>query len=342
MRICALALALVAAATPAASQEIPEWVQKTKISGLMFGDVYAVVAHHDPDVEDQNGMWFRRIYLTVDHKQSSKFSARLRLESVSPGGFDTTDRLLLPFVKDAYLKWKYTGEHSAIIGVSSTPTWNLIEPFWGYRHVEKTPLDMARFAGSRELGLAFKGKFGDGGKFGYHAMLANGGDTNPGKRILGSLSMAPTEGVILEAYADYDNRADDTDIWTLQGFVGYAADWGRLGGQIARQALERGGAPDLKLDIVSGFAIIALKNDMDLVLRIDQAFDPNPRGDDIQYIPMSPDADALFFLAGLDFEVTKFFSIVPNIEIVTYSDPVAGVETPDSDVYLRGTFFWKF
>ena len=43
----------------------------------MFGDYYWFASDHRDALEDQNGFWFRRIYLTYDQKFSESFSMRL-------------------------------------------------------------------------------------------------------------------------------------------------------------------------------------------------------------------------------------------------------------------------
>ncbi|RMH11665.1 MAG: hypothetical protein D6701_14695, partial [Gemmatimonadetes bacterium] len=76
-------------AQPASAQELPEWLQRLKVSGLAFGDIYAVAQHHDADIDGANGAWMRRIYLTFDEKLDDEFSFRLRFEAASPGDFES-------------------------------------------------------------------------------------------------------------------------------------------------------------------------------------------------------------------------------------------------------------
>ncbi len=61
-----------------------------KISGLAFGDYYYVAANHRDELVDQNGFWFRRIYLTYDHTLTKAFSLRVRLEMNSKGDFESS------------------------------------------------------------------------------------------------------------------------------------------------------------------------------------------------------------------------------------------------------------
>ena len=76
------------------------WYEKVEISGLLFGDAYAVVTHHDPDIDGQWGFWLRRGYLTFDFALARAWSARFRLEVNSPGDFESSAKMT-PFVKDA-------------------------------------------------------------------------------------------------------------------------------------------------------------------------------------------------------------------------------------------------
>ncbi len=128
----------------------PTQDQAVKISGLVFGDYYWVASNHNNSLEDSNGFWLRRMYLTFDKPLTKTIDTRLRFEMNSAGDFSTKSKLD-PFVKDAYVRWKFSKLHQAYIGLSSTPTWNVVEGFWGYRSIEKTILDLQKFGNSRDL-----------------------------------------------------------------------------------------------------------------------------------------------------------------------------------------------
>jgi hypothetical protein len=145
------------------------WYGKVQISGLLFGDAYGVVNHHDPDFDGQWGFWLRRGYLTFDVDVATKWSARFRLEVNSPGDFESSAKMT-PFVKDAWVARKDKA-HALYLGISPSPTFERVEGFWGYRAVEKTPLDLYRLGSSRDFGVAYRGKMADG-KLVTHAMLA--------------------------------------------------------------------------------------------------------------------------------------------------------------------------
>lgn len=332
------AIATIFFLIPLSAQEKPAG----KFSGYMFGDYYYVAANHDPSNEDLNGFWFRRIYFTYDHTLSEDFSVRLRLELGSPGDFTTSSKIE-PFAKDAYLKWKLS-RHQLLIGLSSTPTWSVVEKIWGYRSVEKTALDLQKFASSRDIGVALKGNLDQEKRVFYHLMFANGAgtgsETNKGKKVYGSLGFKPNDSIILEAYGDWEDRGDPTR-YTLQGFAAYQTEKARVGAQFAYQTRTAPNQPDENLEIVSVFGAAQLSENVEAFGRFDHMFDPAPSG--ISYIPFDATAESSnFVLAGLSYSPGKNVYIMPNVEIVFYGEDEQTNETPDTDVIPRVTFFYRF
>ena len=314
-----------------------------KISGYMFGDYYYVAANHNKDIEDANGFWMRRIYLTYDKGLSEQFSMRFRMEMSNPGNFTSTSKMT-PVVKDAYLKWK-KGLNSIVLGISPTPTWDFIEHFWGFRSVEKTPLDLQKFGSSRDFGIAFKGNFDVEKRFGYHLMLANGSsngtENNDGKKVMLSLSAKTDAGFVVEGYVDYEERPGDSNRYTLQGFAGYKTKRARVGAQFSHQNRKVPGAGDLNLEIGSLFGAAKLTDKVWGFARVDRQFDANPDGAKISYIPFDNSAESTFLVGGVDIRPAKDVHLMPNVEAVIYDKNDAGF-TPDTDVIPRFSFYYKF
>ena len=319
-------------------------IARGRISGYMFGDYYYVIQTHHPDslgYKGQNGFWLRRIYFTYDHEISENFSTRLRMEYAS-NDFTKSSSRLFPFVKDAYLKWKIK-EHSLIIGISPTPTWEKIEKIWGYRSLEKTPLDLQKFGSSRDFGIAMKGYIDSGKKLNYHIMFANGegnkSENNKQKKIMGSLGLN-LKPFYIEFYTDWKEGKGYTDIYTFQGFVSFRNEKFRTGLQYAIQKRENEPDTVLSYEIASLFFVINLNKKLSFIFRYDKTFDPNPEGERISYIPMSESAPSNLIIAGVDLKLHEYVSLIPNIEYVFY-DEENGYR-PLSDIYLRLTFFYKF
>lgn len=338
-----MVLTLLLAGGNGLAEELPDWIKRTTFGGLMFGDAYWVSANHDPAIEDESGFWLRRIYLTLDSELSDRWALRVRMEMNSPGDF-TSDDKVEPFVKDAYLK-REVGDNELYLGLAPIPLFELVESSWGYRAVEKTALDLQKFSSTRDFGVAAKGSFGENRRVRYHAMFGNGsgtgGETNEGKKTMLAVSFHPAEKISLQVYGDVDNRPGETNRTTYQLFGAYIGEKNRFGIQYARQTRESGPGVEMDLDLASIFAVFKLKENMNLLARLDQMFDPNPDGDSIPYIPFDPTAESTLALVGLDFALGERINLIPNVEAVSYSG-VGGAPSPDSDLIARFTVLARF
>jgi len=318
------------------------WYERVKVSGLLFGDAYAVLDHHDSAIEDQNGFWIRRGYLTIDSQIADEWSARLRFEINSPGDF-TTNAKLDPFVKDAYLAWK-RGVHELNLGLASTPTFEYVEGFWGERPIEKTPLDLYRFGSSRDIGIAYKGKASDGRIF-YHAMLGNGSgdgsETNEGKKVMGALGFKPTDALVLQLYADYEDRPGETDRTTWQAFAGWRGARSRYGLQYASQSREVEEGPDEDVAVASAFGVWQLTEHGQLVARYDRNFDGYSDASRIPFFRIADDMKFDLALLAWEQKLNRKVSLIPNVEYVTYRD-THGEPAPGDDLYGKLTLYFEF
>ena len=316
------------------------YAQETSINGLFFGDYFATTSHHDDQIEGANGFRYRRLYLNINTRFNSSWDSRVRFESNSPGNF-TSSAKLEPFIKDLWVRW-LKGRHSIIMGLSSTPTKATLESEWGYRDLEKTPLDLYKYASGRDFGVAFKGSFDEERKLRYHIMVGNGsgtkGETDKGKKIAGALTLYPISNLVFEVEAEHEERSGDTDRRTLTGMAVIKGDRGKIGFMFARHFRETSGwntgmrASYDKQDIFSAFGILNASSKVDLVARWDRILDPVPDGEKISYIPIAEDSKGNLILLGIDVGLDDNVHVIPNLEIVTYDE--AGIE---SDVFFRTT-----
>lgn len=308
-----------------------------RISGVLFGDAYWVLSHHEKAIQDRTGFWFRRIYVTADQDLADGVAGRIRLEASDPGDFTTRSRLT-PFVKEAYVRWSL-GRHAITAGLSTAPTWAEVEPVWGYRGVEKTPLDLHRMGSPVDLGVALSGALGEGRRTGYRLMLANGGgvesEADRGKKVMASVIERLPSGLLVELYGDYEGRPGETDRATVQGFAGWVSERGRFGALLARQVREVAGGPDVALDLLSIFGSWNARGLVRLLGRYDRMFDRNPDAAKVPYLVLSPRGEVNFILFGVDVPVRGGVHIVPNVEAVVYSN--AEGQEPDDDVLARVT-----
>jgi hypothetical protein len=321
--------------------------------GYMFGEYYYVINHHNPDIESRHGFWFRRIYFTYNNGIAENIKMRLRIELNSPGDF-TSGSSLTPVLKDACLSYK-TGGQEVKFGIISTPTWGNIENFWGYRSLEKTPLDLQKMGSSRDFGIGFQGNFDGGKKVSYNVMFGNGasnkGETDAGKKFYGSLAFKPADGLIIEAYGDYESKKDDKTYYVYQGFVGYGDSWGRIGAMYARRHFKQeiAGTADVTndYDILSVFAVVKASEKVDIIARYDRSFgdgfEQNYSGNKISYVPFADDPGAPFnlLIGAISLQAAKNVWLIPNVKYVFYGEPGVGAK-PSEDVYANMTVFFKF
>lgn len=320
--------------------------------GYMIAEYYNVLKHHsgsadDGGIEGRHGFWFRRIYFTYNNNLSETVKMRLRIEMNSPGSLPfSSSSTLTPFVKDAYLSAKISGQE-LVAGIISPPTFGrTVEDFWGYRSLEKTPLDLLKIRSSRDFGIALKGSFDQGKVANYMVMYGNGSsnkaETNKHKIVYGALTFNPTENVVVEAYGDYESKPGDVSSYVLQGFGGFQGEWGRIGAQYSFYDLSMG-ETNYDYYIMSGFAIIRAAKDVELIARYDRmsgnGFDNNFAGQKIAYIPFAknPGNAVNLFIGGFSWNATKNVWLIPNIKYVNYSHN--GIA---NNVYGNLTLWFKF
>jgi hypothetical protein len=313
-----------------------------KFSGLMFGDYYYVLGHHDEAIESNNGFWLRRIYFTYDNALTERTAMRFRLEMNSPGDFKTASTLV-PFVKDAYLTHKL-GKHTLMLGLIGTPLYDTLDEYWGYRPMEKTPIDLFKFGNSREFGVGLKGALDANGKLTYTVVAGNGAglksETNRGKAAYGRLNFQPTPSLFFELYADYTDTGADSSVNIFQAFAGVRGGWGRSGLNFGlRHSREGGSGSDMRF--ISLFGVAKAGSTLDVILRYDRLLDANAAGSKIDYIPMADNAKANVVLVGLGWALNESVKVIPNIKYVFYDAP-AGGEKPAADFYGYLTLYFKF
>lgn len=343
-----LIIALVIALIPLSglAQFKPESGQ---IKGYMAADYYWSLNHHTGEIDDEgfkgrHGFWFRRIYFTYDNKLSDTVKMRLRFEMNSPGDFNTKSTLDA-FVKDAYLDLKLGGGASVRAGIQGPPSFAIEEDIWGWRPLEKTPLDLYKWTSSRDFGVAIKG----GKTLVYHFMFGQGSsnkaETDSGKKFFGSLAFK-RDGFVAEAMAQYERAKIGDDDIILKGFGAYSGDWGRVGVMYAyRDYKKEAEDSSLSYNIFSTFAVIKAGKKVELIGRYDMNFGDgyktSYKGSKVSYVPFADNVEFSFVIAALSYEVHKNVWLIPNVKFAMYKDPDEG-DKPDGDFYGNLTLWFKF
>lgn len=307
------------------------------VGGLLFGDLYYVPSHHLASGDDTAGAVLRRGYLTFDVDVDDAWFGRLRFELNQSGEFETYT--FEGKTKDLFLG-RRLGRHEVLLGLSPTPTFDLVESIWGLRYIERTPLDLQGLA-SRDSGLAARGSLNSAGSLRYRAMYAPpvdfGSDNDEQERWMGAASWLPAPGWTVDFYADYQPFDGPHDRSTWQAFVAHDSDrqrWGLLYAKQDRQA-------DPPLQLASAFLVRDLGPRSAWFLRADRLIEPSPKGDAIDYLPLAPSAPATMYFAGLEFRPREKLTVTPNLVVTRYDHDDQG-ERPRTDLHLRLTLFVDF
>jgi len=326
---------------------LPVKADDSKIFGDVIMDFYYLGSSHvaDPDIEGDYGFWLRRAYFGYETKLTEKVKIRLRFEMASNGDLldDSKDKIE-PYVKDAYLQYS-AGKTKLVFGIQSTPAFSNQEKVWGYRPMEKTPLDLHKFAGSRDFGFGAKGKAGD--MFHWWVLFANGegykAEVYKGKKFCGSLGFGDMKkGFYGEIMGLWVEEGDDKTKDIYQGFLAYQASFGRFG--VSASVINKeSGDDDYDWTLLSGFFVLNATDKLDFILRYDNLSDPNPKAEDISYLVVSPDAAYSMYLLGASYSFSKKIKFMPSINYITYDDPeCSDMEKPDDDMMAKLTLYYKF
>jgi len=312
-----------------------------KISGLMFGDYYWYYQRHqdnvsstDPTaVEGQHGLWFRRLYFTYDFAHSEKVSVRLRFEANSNGDFEGGD--IVPYVKDASIKWTYIGKQQLTLGIQPTLTFDWLEGFWGLRHIEKTPADLYRLDSSRDFGLSFAGPARIRG-LSYAAQFGNesgsGSETREGKIVRFQTRYEPTSAIGVEGFYSFGRGPSGQHRQTGQGFAGFRSNTARVALQYLWHERMSGQdtLPDQTIAVWSGFLVWdVVPKKADLFIRADSVKGHLggvetglPGAEAIDYWILSSQSPFMMWIAGGEWYLHPAVRFSPNLELVRYAhDP---------------------
>ncbi len=299
-------------------------------SGIRNGEFANLPGADIEDSDNRFGFQVRRIYLTMNKDFSKRVKGRLRLE-MKHSSYKFTGSPV-PFVKDLYLETPLFSGHSLKVGIQNPPTYDLIEKVWGYRSIEKTPLDLNKMRSSRDLGIMLKGSFAEK-LFSYRIMIGNGNggasedaDVNASKSAYLSLEFRPLKNFLIQLYQDADIvTTSDKEVWTSQIFIGYRGDLFNLG---VHTAYQQNG--NVFINILSIPAAIHLNDGLSMIFRADTR---NQRES------FSDISDTLI-LFGIDIKAGPVH-LIPNIETVLYR--YAGIaEGGITDTVYRLTLFYKY
>jgi hypothetical protein len=171
----------VVSSAVAANKPKPTWADNTTVSGRVYSDISNVNLTPSPKATNGTGFDIKRAYLGVDHKFNDVWSASL-LVDFAPNGVDVgtgsgsagaTPLQGSEVVKNAFVQAKFDPAFIVQVGEANMPWIPFVEDVYGYRYVEKVPVDLNKDGNSADSGVFAKGSFA-GGIFNYAVAAVDG------------------------------------------------------------------------------------------------------------------------------------------------------------------------
>jgi hypothetical protein len=258
------------------------------ISGVTYFDYSA-----GPD--QSNGFEIRRSYFTYETEVSKGIKFKFQLD-VGRQKNDDYNQQLYAYLKNAKVTWD--GPVGRLtFGLQGMNVFDVQEKTWGYRFIEKSPMDLYRYASSADLGVGYAVTVG-----GWHGSLlvTNGGgykrvESDPYKKVSGQIFYGKkklSEAVGFNAGGVFTYEPTATDPRVIFGvFGGFAGDGLRWGAEW--EQMQNGVQTPSR--IIAVYGNYRLLEKLDLFGRWDQA------------------DEEWYTIAGINYRPGNGLEIAPNI-----------------------------
>ena len=205
----------------------------TFFSFVMAGDIggYSIFQYNNTAFE------INRVYFQYTDDLADDLFLKIRYD-VTRDGVDA-DGKFVAYLKNAYVDWSCKNGGLLSLGLVGTNSYGTQENTWGYRFIEKSPLDKYQFTNTADLGIGYSHSFGN---FNINAQILNGEGYKSEHshdnmatylRVLyGESSLNKNDGyniglVMTSSEGNSDDNLDDTNLMGL--FGGWASNKLRLG-----------------------------------------------------------------------------------------------------------------
>jgi hypothetical protein len=320
----------------AASLAVPVRGQ-ARLSGMVFADAQDAL-HGFSTPADSSTFRFRRVQFTLDQDLDSVFAVRLQFEA--DDNELTSKGKAGAFLKQAWLRWHHLASLGDLaMGLSPTPTWAVVESYWGYRSLEKTLLDVQGLGAVTDLGVALLKTPAPGHPLGWHLMLANGNGQKPENNASKKLMLSVPYRIgnfVLEGMGDFEGDTGPRDKWTAQAFVGWQNGPDAAGVQLFRRVNAATGIAGADVVPVgaSVFGHRRLNERWRAVGRVDW-FDPDTERRNSGYCEW-------YGIAALDASPHPNVHFMPNVLVRSYSAKDSALPSRRADVTVRVTLYYLY
>ncbi len=280
-----------------------------KVTGKTYFDYT-----YNSDGAPTNGFELHRVYIGYQAILTENISYKVTTD-IGRFGTGKDDRLSV-YLKNALVSWK-TPVGKFVLGLQGLNIFKIQEANWGYRFVEKSPMDLNKFASSADLGIGYYNKFGK--KINFSAIISNGSGYKKSEKddykkislqIFYGDSKIKTNGnfnigaIFTNESFDYivDTKTTTETKSVFGGFAMYKLSGLKFG--IEYDMMNTGGSNVTK-NIISAYANYSVNKKLDVFARFDK-YDPST---DVE------NDGSTYFLGGINYKPGKGLYIAPNIRI---------------------------
>lgn len=246
----------------------------------------------------------------------------------------------MPYIKDAFFQLILNKNNFLITEISEPPAYEVMEKIWGYRDLEKTPLNLQKIRPSRDFSLSWKGEKKN---LIYHLFFGNGSGTDTeidkGKAFYAAVGYSLSHNLFFQIYADYDYKEKDKYSYIWQIFMAHKRKSFWFGAHYSHSVFKNDNRR-YDNDIASIFSVIKLNEKSDLISRFEAMLDPSPKDSSVAYVPFNSSASFNMVIAWISYIPNKSIKLIPNIKYVFYDSETK--EKINSDMYINLTFVYLF
>ena len=282
-------------------------IAKAEINGLAFYD-YEYNLSKEVFGAEKNSFSFKRVYFTYKSVISDDLSFIFQTNVGDIG----EDPRLTSYLKKAQLNWN--GPLNFSLGMQGMNMFNIKEKTWGFRFIEKSPMDKHKFSSSSDMGIGISGNKNN---LSYNLLITNGTgykkqETDAYKKtsiqfVYGEKKLNNKYGVNLGTAFSHEPYSINDTKKVISFFNGFSNNKLRFGSEY-----------DLKIDtgldntkqIIAFYSSYLLNNNFEGLLFLD-IYDPD--------IKLNQNSET-YMIFGFNYYPTKGLILSPNIRITFYEN----------------------
>ena len=298
--------------------------QDGKFSGVVYYN-YSHDLTEDATNED-TGFDLTRVYFTYNQTISEGLTYNFQTDinsSASPKAV---------YLKKAKVDWK-SPIGKLTIGLQGMNVFNVAEKTWGFRFLQKSPMDFHKFSSSADLGIGYSGKIS---QVNYSLLVTNGtgykkSENDKYKKIstqfvYGEKKLVKQDGYnvgLVYTMESYDDASNATKSKNVVGFFGgFSGNGIRLGGEFDTHT---NSGSDITQQVMAIYGSYKISEALECLIYYDM-YDPDT----------NTDKDGTNYLsAGVNYTPSKGLIITPNVRI---TNPEEG----DGTTHAMVNFQFKF